>query len=146
MSFFKILFQYRLILAASLISVFLHSTTVYSESGYIIHTNDSLLADEIDSTFDAVVRNLANLLQDSLDYRPHIFVEDNLESFEKRIGGRFPDWGAAAAIPERRMIVIKSPLVFGLNRSIGELLGHELSHLLLYQRLDSKDAPRRVLI
>ncbi|MEW5794978.1 MAG: hypothetical protein AB1772_01330 [Candidatus Zixiibacteriota bacterium] len=63
-------------------------------------------------------------------------------TFDSLIGGQFPDWGAAAAIPVRQRIVIKSPDSFRLNRPLRELLAHEYSHLALAYRTGLHAAPR----
>lgn len=107
-----------------------------------IHTDDSTRLTEIESTLVSAGHDLSLMLGHEIGYRPSVYIESDLTSFERRIGGRFPDWGAAVAIPERGMMVIKSPLVFRLNRSLEELLGHELAHLWLGDRMGSVVVPR----
>ena len=58
---------------------------------------------------------LIELLHDSLRYRPNIYIFGQQASFEKVVSGKFPDWGAAAAMPYQKTIVIKSPNRFNLN-------------------------------
>jgi len=91
---------------------------------------------------DEVRLRLAELLGDSLSYRPMIHIATRSTEFDSLIGGYFPDWGTAAAIPVRHMIVIKSPDHFNLSRSFEEVLAHEYAHLALTDRVDFHPIPR----
>lgn len=95
-----------------------------------------------DSVITATRARLVRLLGDSLDYRPQIHVVGLKQRFDSLIAGGFPDWGAAAAIPTRRLIVIKSPDAFNVNKSLPELLAHEFSHLAVDHRTGWYRAPR----
>ncbi len=85
---------------------------------------------------------LVEILKDSLSYKPDIYIIDNLADFKKLIGTTFPDWGAAAALPYRRMMAIKSPAHFPLGKSLRELVMHEYGHLALGDRIRPMHAPR----
>lgn len=111
-------------------------------SNFVIHIEDSSKRLQAESTLVAAGMDLSRMLGHEISYNPHVYVETDIAIFERRVGGRFPDWGAAAAIPERRMMVIKSPTVFRLRRSLSELLGHELAHLWLTDRMNSAAVPR----
>lgn len=95
-----------------------------------------------DSVITATRGRLIALLGDSLDYRPQIHVVGLKQRFDSLIAGAFPDWGAAAAIPTRQLIVVKSPAVFNVNKSLAELLAHEYSHLAVDHRTGWYRAPR----
>ena len=95
-----------------------------------------------DSVITDTRRRLIRLLQDSLDYRPEIHIVALKQRFDSLIGGAFPDWGAAAAMPTRGMIVLKSPDAFNVGKSLRELLAHEYSHLALAHRTGWHRAPR----
>jgi hypothetical protein len=64
------------------------------------------------------------------------------QSFDSVVGGRFPDWGVAAAVSERQLIAIRSPADYPLNRSIRETLRHELAHLHLDALAGMRQVPR----
>jgi hypothetical protein len=96
----------------------------------------------VDSIIDRTRTELIRLIRDSLDYRPEIYVVGRQWEFDSLVGGAFPDWGAAAAIPARRRIVIKSPDVFNVQKSLEELLAHEYAHLALHHRTGWNDPPR----
>ncbi|MCP4684066.1 MAG: hypothetical protein GY867_01335 [bacterium] len=95
---------------------------------------------------DSVLRRtrtqLNGLLQDSLTGAVDIYLVESLERFDSLIGGSFPDWGAAAAIPGLNRIVLKSPDRFNVNKSLRELLAHEYAHLALAHRVGSGSPPR----
>ena len=98
--------------------------------------------DMADSLLNEAAVRLETLLHHRLNYKPNVFIVNNQFRFDSLIGGKFPDWGAAAAIPHRKRIVIKSPDQFNLNRSLKELLIHEYSHLALAGRTGFRSAPR----
>jgi len=95
-----------------------------------------------DSVIAATRSRLIDLLGDSLDYRPQIHVVASQQRFDSLIAGAFPDWGAAAAIPTRQLVVIKSPDDFNINKTLVELLAHEYSHLAVAHRTGWYRAPR----
>ncbi len=64
------------------------------------------------------------------------------QSFDSVVGGRFPDWGVAAAVGERMQIVVRSPLDYPLGRSLRETLRHELAHLHLDAMAGLRQVPR----
>ena len=79
---------------------------------------------------------------DSLSYIPEIYIAFSEPEFDSLMGGYFPDWGAAAAMPARKRIVIKSPAVFDLGRDYAPLLAHEYIHLVLAERTVYRPIPR----
>jgi hypothetical protein len=96
----------------------------------------------IDSAITEARQMLIDILKDSLSYKPKIYIRDNLKDFEKLIGSAFPDWGAAAALPYREMIALKSPAHFRLGKPLRELVRHEYAHLALHHRLRLGYPPR----
>jgi hypothetical protein len=130
--------------------VLLAAVTAYAEDQvtpvetehFIYHLTTPKLLPQVDSALAKARTKLIGLLADSLDYKPDVYVVDDLAHFENLIGGKFPDWGAAAAVPVRRLIAIKSPAHFNVNRPLDELLAHEYSHLALAHRTGFYAAPR----
>ncbi|UCC44837.1 MAG: hypothetical protein JSU65_02625 [Candidatus Zixiibacteriota bacterium] len=90
---------------------------------------------------DARERLMA-LLPDTLPYRPAIYIVDDQQLFDELIGGKFPDWGAAAAFPQRRLIAIKAPHSFNISRPLEELLVHEYAHLVIAHNAGLHSPPR----
>ncbi len=64
------------------------------------------------------------------------------QSFDSVLGGRFPDWGVAAAVGERNLIAVRSPADYPFERSLRETLRHELAHLHLDAMSELRQVPR----
>jgi len=98
--------------------------------------------DEADSILRQTRTLLHSMLSDSLTGVVEVFLVESQPRFDSLIGGSFPDWGAAAAIPSRQRIVVKSPDRFNVNKSLRELLAHEYAHLALAHRVGPGSPPR----
>ena len=85
---------------------------------------------------------LIQLMRDSLDYTPLIVIAPDLRTFDAYIGQKIPDWGAAVAIPEKQLIIIKSPAHFNLQKSYEELVSHEYAHLVVSHSCGWHTPPR----
>ncbi len=138
----------RLFSAAAII--FLFATTVSHAAGmepverehFIYYLDNPRYLETVDSALSYARARLTNLLEDTLTYKPSIYIVDDLGHFNKLIRGRFPDWGAAAAFAERKLIAVKSPDKFNLGKSLAELLVHEYAHLAVSHKTGLNDAPR----
>jgi len=109
---------------------------------FVFYFDNHYYIERADSALNKVRRQMMGLVQDSLNYKPSIYLLENIDEFNRVIRGRIPDWGAAAAFPERRLIAVKSPDKFRVGKSLEELLAHEYSHLLLHHRTGFSDPPR----
>jgi hypothetical protein len=111
-------------------------------SHFVYYFDDPRYVDFADSVLNNARVQLSNLLGDTLNYKPSVYLISNLDRFRELIGGGFPDWGAAAAVPHKGRMVIKSPDHFNLNRPLAQLLIHEYAHLALDHRTGIMSAPR----
>lgn len=111
-------------------------------SAHIFYFENRGYIPKADSVLTATRSQLQVWLQNDLDFSADIYLVESETLFDSLIGGSFPDWGAAAAIPLWNRIVIKSPDHFQLNRSLSELVSHEYSHLALAHRTGLQSAPR----
>jgi hypothetical protein len=109
---------------------------------FVLYLSQPSYESRVDAVLSRTRLRLGELLLDTLGYKPDIYVVDDLRYFNYLVGGGFPDWGAAAAIPSKRRIVLKSPAAFNVQKSLEELLSHELAHLALAQRTGYHSAPR----
>lgn len=109
---------------------------------FIFYFDNSRYIEQADSALNNVRQQMIGLVQDSLDYKASVYLLENIDEFNRVIRGRIPDWGAAAAFPERRLMAVKSPDKFRVGKSIEELLAHEYSHLLLHHRTGFSNPPR----
>jgi len=71
-----------------------------------------------------------------------IFIVASEERFDSLAGSSIPDWGAGVAMPYRNRIVIKSPIIIPGEKSLVELLAHELSHIALARQTWGQRVPR----
>jgi len=95
---------------------------------------------------DSVIRITSDRLAGLIGFIPDdtvfIYIVSDAERFDSLAGNQIPDWGAGVAIPFRRLIVIKSPLILPGEKSLGELVAHEYAHIALARRTRYKPAPR----
>lgn len=110
--------------------------------GFIYYFDDPVQVDIADSILTRARSRMTVLLGADLSYQPKVYLLDDLDYFKRVIRGRFPDWGAAAAVPSRQLIAIKSPRSFKIGRTLAELFAHEYAHLALADRLGYHSAPR----
>ncbi len=94
----------------------------------------------------AIVRNVSPELQATLG-RPaadtiHIHIAPTQEAFLTYTPGAIPDWGAGYAVPDRRLVVLKSPRITGTYDGSHEIVVHELAHVMLHSALRGVDIPR----
>jgi len=109
---------------------------------FIFYLDNTKYLDMADSLLLSTRAHLEKMLWDTIDYKLNVYIINDFNYFQKIIKGHFPDWGAAAAYPPQRLIAIKSPDKFNLNKSLSELLAHEYTHLALSHRTGLHDAPR----
>jgi hypothetical protein len=109
---------------------------------FIFYVDNDRYINLADSVLNNTRKQLLTMLRDSLPYRPSVYIVGDLDYFKRLIRGRFPDWGAAAALPERRLIALKSPDKFNLGKPLPELLAHEYAHLVVGHRTGFYFAPR----
>lgn len=109
---------------------------------FVYYVDNPRLVERADSVLSGTRLQLEQLLQGTLDYKAEVHIVADPNYFNHLVGGRFPHWGAAVAIPSRRMIVIKSPRHFNLNKPLEHLLAHEYAHLVIDRRTGYYRAPR----
>jgi hypothetical protein len=111
-------------------------------TGFEIYSSNQKLAKEVKSILESSYKDLSYSLDESLTYPITVYVADSEKDFKSQTGGNFPDWGIGYAVFEHNLIVIKSPDHFRYNKSLGQLLSHELAHLFLEKKAGGKDLPR----
>lgn len=143
---------FRLVLAAFVLSLSAHS--LVSEFAFAeespptqviqlsVRGADPSLARETEAILRSVHDELYTSSAFAITDTIHVVYVGRGESFDSVIGGRFPDWGVAAAIGERNLIVVRSPADYPLGRSLRETLRHELAHLHLDAISGLRQVPR----
>lgn len=99
---------------------------------------------EVERAVQDARTKLATILKDTLSYKPEIHIAGGREEFARLSGSTFPDWGAAAAKPFERQIILKSPAHFDVGKPLAELVRHEYAHLALADRVNGQWVPRWV--
>ncbi len=128
----------RLFVTLILISVFSCGSVAAT---YIIEAPGNQES-HINNTLNEYEDKIEELLGIIYDDTVRVVVAADMVSFSKALGSEFPDWGAAAAIKARKLIVIKSPSHFRVGKSLEELLGHELGHIILDDASGGRWLPR----
>jgi len=109
---------------------------------FLFYFDNPAYINEAEKILNDTRQQLIKFLNDSIPGRPSVYMVENITVFEELIGGRFPDWGAAAALPLRNLIVVKSPDKFNLGYPLNVLLSHEYAHLALHHRTGRYAPPR----
>lgn len=108
----------------------------------IVLPADNVFADSAEFYARLYLDVLTDLLHFPLDTTVVIFVADSDEDFKRRVGTSFPDWGAGAASVQNATIAIKSPKYIRVGKSFRELIGHEMTHIMLYRAAGGQWLPR----
>lgn len=87
---------------------------------------------------------LERLLEVDLPPEITLVLIQTQEQYDSVAGGEMPEWGAAAAIPRRNLIVIRAPLMDNYPGNRENLLQHELAHIALQHRVRFNRLPRFV--
>lgn len=107
-----------------------------------IRPADDIYADSARYYLDYFDSVLSGLLDIKLDTVITVYLADSEREFRELLGSSVPDWGAGTAIPEKGLIIIKSPKYIRTGRSFRELLGHELAHIMLHRAAGGRWLPR----
>ncbi len=112
------------------------------KSHFIYYYDNTQYIPFSDSVLMESCQKMIQLLKDSIAYKPSVYLLNNLDDFNSLVGGKFPDWGIGVALPLKKMIVIKSPDSFNLNKSLQQLLAHEFAHLAVAHKSFLNEPPR----
>jgi hypothetical protein len=125
-----ILFAFAIIISSSANAVVFHIQSLPDEKPLV------------EQTLNRNFIQLTNILKTDFPDTIYVVIAHSQSEFDQAVGAGLPDWGAAVAVKERRLIVVKSPSNFAVGKSLEELLGHELGHLVLEKASADKWLPR----
>jgi hypothetical protein len=128
-----------------LLMVFLTSSANadnYNGSKFKLYPPDDPFADSAMYYLEAFEIGISVFLNFDLDTTVSVFIANSQNEFERLVGDQFPDWGAGAASLQEAKIIIKSPKYVRTGKSFSELLGHELTHIMLYRAAGEQWLPR----
>ncbi len=125
-----------------LLSIFSYNQSTARDGTVLIYPPDNVFSDSARIYSEYYIRVLSELLNFGLDTTVVLYIADNEDDFRGQVGSSFPDWGAGAASLKNAAIVIKSPKYFRVGKSFKELIGHELTHIMLYRASGKQWLPR----
>lgn len=85
---------------------------------------------------------LRKILEVQMPETVTVVLVQTQEQYDSVAGGELPEWGAAAAIPSRNLIVVRAPLMDNYPGNRVNLLQHELAHIALQHRVGFHHLPR----
>jgi hypothetical protein len=98
--------------------------------------------EEMRQTLEEASLRLARLLEVNLPETVKVVLVQTQDQFDSVSSGRLPEWGAAAAIPARDLIILRIPTLDQYPGSQANLLQHELAHIALHRRVNGRYLPR----
>jgi hypothetical protein len=131
-----------------LLLLLLFEPPLYAEQASVIKTDDLVVvfeeplrfvANETINIFPSIKNDLESSMNWTLDFRPTLVLTTNREKFEEITGSRIV---AAYAVPQRNLMVIDYTKMNTASLSLGTIIKHELSHLLLHSRVKNGRLPR----
>jgi hypothetical protein len=112
------------------------------KAAFIVLPSDDIYADSARFYLNYFQKKLEKVLGTPLDTTVTVYLASTESEFLQDSGVTPPDWGAGLAILEQAKIVIKSPKYMQVGRSFGELIGHELAHIMLHRAVGERWLPR----
>ncbi len=113
-----------------------------ASSQFLVLPQDNLYADSAKYYLKFFKSKIEPILGWNLDTLVTLYMADTEDDFRRDVGETFPDWGIGAAISDQAKIVIKSPKFIYGGKSLGELIGHELAHVMLFRAAGKRRLPR----
>jgi hypothetical protein len=113
-----------------------------STGKFIVSPADDIYADSARIYLEFFQARLSNILDYQLDTIVTLYLATSESEFLTDTGITPPDWGAGIAFLEKSQIVIKSPKYITTGKSLRELIGHELAHIMLYRAAGGRWLPR----
>lgn len=107
-----------------------------------IHAHDRNIAAQVETILESSYGRISDFLEDSLTRAVSVYVTESEEEFAALVGRTFPEWGVACAIPDRNMIILKSPAQFKYYRPFAQVVTHELAHIFLGELSGEGRVPR----
>ena len=130
------------------IFLLLFNPPLYAEQASVIQTDNIVVvfeeplrfvANEAVNIFPTIKNDLESSMNWTLDFRPTLVLTNNRERFEEMTGSRIV---AAYAVPQRNLMVIDCTRMNTVSFSLGSIMKHELSHLLLHSKVKNGRLPR----
>ncbi len=133
---------FKIIILFLIFILFSYPKIVESKPEFVISASSEELKKQTEDILQSAYQRISRTLQDSLTSITDVYIADTDKEFQSETGTSFPDWGIGCAIPERHLIVVKSPVKFRYGKSLEQVLQHELAHIFLNEKVKGKRVPR----
>jgi hypothetical protein len=97
---------------------------------------------EMRLVLDVAALRLQKLIEAEFPDTVSVIIVKTKSEFDSVARGILPEWGAAAAIPSRDLIIIREPHMDRYPGNTANLLQHELAHIALHRRVRGQRIPR----
>lgn len=112
------------------------------QNHFVVLPADNPYADSAYFYLNFFQKQLSAVLGQPLDTTVTVYIASSESEFSSQARVELPDWGAGVAIQNQAKIIIKSPRAMPVGRSFRELLGHELTHIMLDRAAGGRWVPR----
>ena len=133
---------FKIIILFLVFLLFIYPKIIAGSSKFVISSSSKELRKQAEDILQNAYQRISLTLQDSLFYVTDVYIADTDEEFQSKTKTSFPDWGIGCAIPERHLIVVKSPIKFRYGKSLKQVLEHELAHIFLHKKVKDERVPR----
>lgn len=120
----------------------LAATPTKALAGFVIHPADDIYADSARYYLNYFEKRISQVIGSELDTTVDLYLASTEKEFLQDTGVTPPDWGAGIALLDQAKIVIKSPKYMRIGKSFGELIGHELAHIMIHRAAKGRWLPR----
>ena len=136
----------KIILGFCLLIIVTLSSTAVADNNvdpkFVLYPSNDPFADSAMYYLDAFELAISHYLNFELDTTVTVYIANSEDEFKTLVGANIPDWGAGVASLKEAKIVIKSPKYIRTGKTFSELLGHELTHIMLYRAAGKQWLPR----
>lgn len=131
---------YPIVLLSAPLLAFALAQTVDSPH-FEVHSDNPAFSGQVSQVLEEGYQKASTYFGQDLTERVRVYVTARSDEFDQLVSGTLPDWSLACAIPERSLIVLKSPERYHYRKEIAEVLKHELAHIFLGHYVPSRPIP-----
>ena len=102
---------------------------------------DEKIAGEVASIFEARIPRVSGELGLSTVRPFRVFLVPDMNDYQEKVGFRLPSWGIAFAFMDNQIMLVDVKRAANAWNSLDDVISHELSHLLLAQRVEKVRMP-----
>jgi hypothetical protein len=105
------------------------------------HAKDQRVADKVVSIFESVIPRISGELGLTTIRPFRVFLIPDMDSYQEMAALRLPSWGIAFAFMDNQIMLVDVKRAANAWNSLDNVIPHELSHLLLAQRVEEARMP-----